>query len=118
MLPSFPEMRPLALEDCELFTRFFAARPPQQSEFTFTNLFMWRDAYSLRVTQLGEAVLLFSWRPDPEDSFLFPPLGDAKEGAVRAGTRAAWPRRGITRGWRGRRERIWRGWGCARTGIA
>jgi len=85
MVPAFPEMRPLALEDRDLFSRLFAAPPPQQSEFTFTNLFMWREAYGLQVSRYEEAVLLYSWRSDPEDSFLFPPLGEADEAAVRAG---------------------------------
>ncbi len=84
-IPTFPELRPLVLEDCELFRRLFAARPPQQSEFTFTNLYMWRDAYALRVARLGDAVLVYSWPADPEESFLFPPLGEATEETVRAG---------------------------------
>jgi len=87
-LPQLPEMRPLTLEDRELFRGLFAARPPQQSEFTFTNLFVWREAYSLRVARLDDAILVFSWRADSEDSFLFPPLGDANEDTVRAGLRA------------------------------
>ena len=87
-LPQLPEMRPLTLEDRELVRDLFAARPPQQSEFTFTNLFVWREAYSLRVARLDDAILVFSWRADPEDSFLFPPLGDANEDTVRAGLRA------------------------------
>jgi len=87
-LPQLPEMRPLTLEDRELFRGLFAARPPQQSEFTFTNLFVWREAYSLRIARLDDAILVFSWRADPEDSFLFPPLGDANEDTVRAGLRA------------------------------
>lgn len=87
-LPPLPEMRPLALEDCELLRGLFAARPPQQSEFTFTNLFMWREAYALRLARHEEAVLVFSWRPDPEDSFLLPPLGAAKEETARAGLQA------------------------------
>jgi len=87
-LPQLPEMRPLTVEDRELFRDLFAARPPQQSEFTFANLFMWRQAYSLCVARRDSAILVFSWRADPEDSFLFPPLGDATEETVRAGLRA------------------------------
>ncbi len=87
-LPQLPGMRPLTREDRDLFCGLFAARPPQQSEFTFTNLFMWREAYSLRIARLDHAILVFSWRADPEDSFLFPPLGDANAETVRAGLRA------------------------------
>ena len=84
-IPQYPEMRPLVLEDGATFHQLFAVQPPQQSEFTFTNLYMWRDAYALRITRHERAVLVYSWPPDPEDSFLFPPLGEADETTVRMG---------------------------------
>jgi hypothetical protein len=68
-------MRPVALEDREMIGRLFAALQPEQSEFTFTNLFIWREAYQLRLSVVGDAIAIFAWRADPEDSFLFPPLG-------------------------------------------
>jgi uncharacterized protein len=83
-IPTLPEMRPLALSDAPTFRARFAAQPPQQSELTFTNLFMWREAYALQVARVGEAIAVFSWRADPEDSFVFPPLGEADAGTVRA----------------------------------
>ena len=79
-IPTLPELRPLLLDDAATFRALFAAQPPQQSELTFTNLFMWREAYALQVARVGGAVAVFSWRPDPEDSFVFPPLGEARRG--------------------------------------
>jgi len=77
-------MRPIAIRDREAFRGLFAELRPRQSEFTFTNLLMWRDAYQLRVSQVDEAIAIFSWRADLEDSFLLPPLGPgANADAVR-----------------------------------
>jgi len=74
-IPSFPEMRPIELDDGSALRGMLADLGPEQSELTFTNLFIWREAYGLRLSRVGEAVAIFSWRADPEDSFLFPPLG-------------------------------------------
>jgi hypothetical protein len=84
-IPSLPEMRPLGLADREALSRLFPELRPRQSELTFTNLFIWRDAHELRLSRVGEAVVIFSWRADPEDSFVLPPLGPgANAEAVRA----------------------------------
>ena len=76
-LPQLPEMRPLELSDRDGLRALFAELQPQQSEFSFTNLYIWREAYQLRLTRVGEAVAVLSWRSDPADSFLLPPLGPA-----------------------------------------
>lgn len=75
-LPNFPDMRPLTLADRELIIAALAHARREQSELTFTNLLMWREAYQLQLSQLDGACVIFSWRADPEDSFLFPPLGE------------------------------------------
>ena len=74
-IPSFPEKRPIDLGDGAALGGMLGDLRPGQSELTFTNLFIWREAYGLRLSRVGEAVAIFSWRADPEDSFLFPPLG-------------------------------------------
>jgi hypothetical protein len=74
-IPALPEMRPLRLGHRDVLHPLFTELRPQQSEFTFTNLFIWRDAYQLRLARVGEALAVFSWRADPEDSFVFPPIG-------------------------------------------
>ena len=74
--PPLPNMSPLTLADREAVSALLLERPRQQSELTFTNLFIWRDAYQLQLSDVGGALAIFSWRADPEDSFLFPPLGE------------------------------------------
>jgi hypothetical protein len=76
-------MRPITLDDREAIQALLREEPPQQSELTFTNLFMWRDAHQLRLSTLDGALVIFSWRADPEDSFVFPPVGSANLDAVR-----------------------------------
>lgn len=87
-VPALPQMRELKLDDRALIEGLLAREPRDASELTFTNLFIWRDAYSLRLSQADGALLMFSWRADAEDSFLLPPLG-ARDGAavVEAGLR-------------------------------
>ena len=83
-VPPLPGMRPLALEHRDILHPLLAELRPQQSEFTFTNLFIWREAYQLQLARVGEAIAIFSWRADPEDSFVFPPIGPgANADAVR-----------------------------------
>jgi hypothetical protein len=74
-LPAFPEVRPIELADRELLAGLLRELRPEQSELTFTNLFIWRDAHGLQLTRVDDAVAIFSWRADPEDSFVFPPFG-------------------------------------------
>jgi hypothetical protein len=83
-IPDWSRMRPLALEDREVVSPLLAELRPRQSEFTFTNLYIWRDAYQIQMLAADEAFALFSLRADPEDSFLLPPLGaGANVGVVR-----------------------------------
>jgi len=83
-IPRLPEMMSLGLEDREALSGLLSGLWPRQSEFTFTNLFIWRDAYQLRIARIEDAVAIFSWMADPEDSFLLPPLGgDANAETVR-----------------------------------
>jgi len=75
-LPHLPDMRPIALEDQSLLRGYLDRDDREQSELTFTNLFIWRHAYELRLSQVDGALAIFAWRPDPDDSFVFPPQGE------------------------------------------
>ena len=76
-IPVFPEMTPLDLPHKPVVDGLFAPLRPCISEFTFTNLYIWRHAYGAQITQFEDGVLcVFSWRADPEDSFVLPPLGE------------------------------------------
>lgn len=73
------------LSDQALFDSYFQNYPPVTSEFTFTNLFMWRNFYGLNYIEWKEHLLLFSRdifkkKKEPvsgnKDSlFFFPPVG-------------------------------------------
>jgi len=75
-------MRPIELDDGAALRGMLADLGPEQSELTFTNLFIWREAYGLRLSRVGEAVAVFSRRADPEDSLLLPPLGAGANATV------------------------------------
>jgi hypothetical protein len=79
------------IEDKALFDTYFDNYPPQISEFTFTNLFMWRDYYNLKFLELKNHLLLYSLdyltgdnrdenKNKESDSdrkiFFFPPIGE------------------------------------------
>jgi len=57
-IPRFPESRAIDLGDKTRFDAAFAADPPAISEFTFTNLYAWRDAYGLKVSELDEFLVV------------------------------------------------------------
>ena len=73
------------LSDQALFDSYFQNYPPVTSEFTFTNLYMWRNFYGLNYIEWKEHLLLFSRdifkkKKEPasgnKDSlFFFPPVG-------------------------------------------
>lgn len=73
-VPGLPEMREITLEDRALIEEAIGPEGSDGSEFTFTNLFVWRHAYQLQLSRLDGAVCIFAWKSDPEDSFLLPPL--------------------------------------------
>ena len=75
LIPPFPELVDLDRSHQPLLGALLRDLQPQTSELTFTNLYIWRHAYGAKLTRLGEVICLFSWRADPEDSFLLPPLG-------------------------------------------
>lgn len=50
----------IKLEDRALFNSYFNKYPPQTSEFTFTNLYMWRNFYGFNFMEWREHLLLFS----------------------------------------------------------
>ena len=76
----------ITLQDKQMFEKYFQKYPPQNSEFTFTNLFMWRYYYNFLHIEYKEHLILFSFdylkkRREPiySDSkdyiYFFPPIG-------------------------------------------
>ena len=72
-VPEFPHFKELTLEEKPLFDHLFTLFPPRISEFTFTNLFMWRHAYQIKISRFQTLLCLLS--DQGESSFFFPPIG-------------------------------------------
>ena len=73
-VPEITQFKDLSLEEKPLFDKLFGLFPPVISEFTFTNLFIWRHCYQLKVTRLKNFLCLLS--DQGENSFFFPPIGE------------------------------------------
>ena len=74
--PIFPDFKELGIEDKAIFDEYFRKYPPTISEFTFTNLFMWRHYYNFKWAMLNENITIMA-SPE-EESYFFPPIGSNK----------------------------------------
>jgi hypothetical protein len=73
-LPEFPEFKPVQLEDREFIQDVLNRYKPQTSEWTFTNLFIWRFHYGFRWSKYGDWLLFLS-TSNGDESFAFQPIG-------------------------------------------
>lgn len=73
-VPEFPQFQDLSLEDKALFDSAFTQFPPVISKFTFTNLFIWRHTYQIKISRLHHFLIILSDKR--ENSFFFPTLGE------------------------------------------
>ena len=75
----------IEISDKPLFDKYFQKYPPEISELTFTNLFIWRDHYEFLFTEWNEHLLIFSntylkkYKPpifkNKNPVFFLPPMG-------------------------------------------
>ncbi|MHA1474931.1 MAG: DUF2156 domain-containing protein [Promethearchaeota archaeon] len=70
-----PDFKPITMEDRIIFNTYFDKYQPEISEFTFTNLYMWRNHYQFRWTVHENQLILISTKESNKIS-AFPPLGD------------------------------------------
>ncbi|MDP2969216.1 MAG: phosphatidylglycerol lysyltransferase domain-containing protein, partial [Deltaproteobacteria bacterium] len=73
-VPQFPLFKDLSLEDKSLLDLAFTRFPPSLSEFTFTNLFIWRHAYKIKISRLKNFLCLLAENRD--HPFFFSPIGE------------------------------------------
>ncbi|MBM4279030.1 MAG: DUF2156 domain-containing protein [Deltaproteobacteria bacterium] len=73
-VPEFPLFKDLSIEDKPLLDVTFSQFPPLISEFTFTNLFLWRHAYQLKLSRFQNFLCLFA--ENREHPFFFSPIGE------------------------------------------
>jgi hypothetical protein len=82
--------KPIEITHKTLFDEYFQKYPPEISEFTFTNLFMWRGYYNFLFMKFKEHLILFSndylknrKNPINTDSrdyiYFFPPIGPSPD---------------------------------------
>ncbi len=74
-IPSYPENRPLALEDKPVLDAIFASLEPRVSEFTFANLYLFRQAHDYRLAVVGDALVILGRGYDGTSYFLPPFTG-------------------------------------------
>jgi hypothetical protein len=74
IVPEFPQFKELSLEEKPLLDAAFNRFPPVISEFTFTNLFVWRHAYQIKISRLQNFFLLLA--EGGSSSFFFPMAGE------------------------------------------
>jgi len=70
-----PDFKPITMEDRIIFNTYFDKYPPEISEFSFTNLYIWRNHYQFRWTVHENQLILISTKESNKIS-AFPPLGD------------------------------------------
>lgn len=63
------------IRDKELFKSYLIKSKYLASEFTFTNFFIWRDAYRFSFTEINEYLCVFA-RPQEGRPFSFLPIGE------------------------------------------
>jgi len=73
-VPEITRFKELSLEEKPLFDKLFDLFPPVISEFTFTNLFIWRHCYQFKLGRLKNFLCVLSDQGD--NSFFFPPIGE------------------------------------------
>ena len=80
----------IEISDKPIFDKYFKKFPPEISELTFTNLFMWRKHYNFSFLEWKDHLLIFSksflnskWtRPKVPGSnaiYFLPPIGENPE---------------------------------------
>ena len=72
-IPDYPVFRQLELDDRVVFDAAFKRYPPENSEYTFTNLYCWRNAHGFGISKLEDFLLLVS--QGPGFKAYYPPIG-------------------------------------------
>ncbi len=78
--PTFPEFKPLTLEDRDVVHPRLWQYQPETSELTFINLFIWREYYNFCWSIDGDCLLLVA--DCAEAPFALPPVGPALRSAA------------------------------------
>lgn len=74
--PTFPKFKPLAMEDRDFIHDKLWAYQPRTSELSFTNLFIWREAYRAQWAMADDVLVLLA-EDDDGELYGLPPVGPA-----------------------------------------
>ncbi len=74
LLPNFPEFDEISLKNQPAVDWFLKQYPPDISEYTFTNLFIWRMARPIKFSLLEENLCVLA-QDSHGDTFMMPPVG-------------------------------------------
>lgn len=62
VIQAYPDFRPLQLDDKPLFDKAFELLQPRLSEYTFSNLYAWRNAYTFSVASCEGCIVVRTGR--------------------------------------------------------
>lgn len=68
------QLKEVSIDDKFIFDKYITKHNPQISEFSFTNIFMWRNSYKFRFGEAGEMLCLIAV-PENNEPFAFEPIG-------------------------------------------
>jgi len=74
MPPEFPQFKPIQLEDRSFIREILWHYQPQTSEWTFTNLFIWRSHYGLRWSMYKDWLMVIC-KTDTDGFYAWQPIG-------------------------------------------
>jgi hypothetical protein len=80
-IPVFPEFKYLVLEDSEVINFYLKKYPSEASDYTFTNMFIWRSYYRIQWSIL-EGTLLILYNPMNWGYYFLQPIGPRDRGHV------------------------------------
>lgn len=69
------EIKPIRIEDKELLDRYFLQNNSINSEYTFTNMFMWQESYNIRYAIIEGMLCIFTKHGNSAETVNFP-LGE------------------------------------------
>ena len=72
--PEFPEFKPIELEDGDVIQEILEKYQPQTSEWTFTNLFIWRSHYGFQWSVYRDWLIVLSLNPT-DGFYTLQPIG-------------------------------------------
>ena len=79
--PTFPDFKPLGLEDRDILRQILWDYQPETSELTFTNLLLWKDFYNF-FWSLERGWLLIISDPPEGGTWALPPIGPASRAEI------------------------------------